>query len=420
MIHVHMAELDPGSCRSPFADREALTATGAGGGMPERAADLEELEAVLAPSREQERRVGVALYGPAGSGKTELALQCGASFRRAGGTVVHLECSAKDTLFGCCRRLANDLGADLPESGLALETARERALERIRGSPGPRCIVLDDVDRLPGDVRRELLLDVVGVLDDAAPAVFVTSTPLALRNDLGGRELATMSDSERVLAPYDAADLRSIFDRRVRRAFNECAIGQDLVDGAVEAALDNGGDVGFGLELLAAAGEIAQQDDALPVTQGHLVRARERVAVEGVVELVEGLRPHHLLALRGLCALAAADETPARIGTVFTAYVDACAEAGEEPNTERSLQNYVRRLVETGLVDAEEVRTDTGGKFNRYELTRAQSAIAAALDKSGSDLCLGCVTGEYPYDIEGEQTDRDVQRPAVGHSSADD
>ena len=47
-------------------------------------------------------------------------------------------------------------------------------------------------------------------------------------------------------------------------------------------------------------------------------------------------------------------------------------------------------------------------------------AIAAALDKSGSDLCLGCVTGEYPYDIEGEQTDRDVQRPAVGHSSADD
>ncbi|WP_459191398.1 amidophosphoribosyltransferase [Halosimplex sp. J119] len=47
-------------------------------------------------------------------------------------------------------------------------------------------------------------------------------------------------------------------------------------------------------------------------------------------------------------------------------------------------------------------------------------AIAEALDKSGSDLCLGCVTGEYPYDIEGEQTDREVERPAVGHSSADD
>ncbi|WP_135363062.1 amidophosphoribosyltransferase [Halosimplex halophilum] len=47
-------------------------------------------------------------------------------------------------------------------------------------------------------------------------------------------------------------------------------------------------------------------------------------------------------------------------------------------------------------------------------------AVADALGKSDSDLCLGCVTGEYPYDIEGERTDREVQRPAVGHSSADD
>jgi amidophosphoribosyltransferase len=47
-------------------------------------------------------------------------------------------------------------------------------------------------------------------------------------------------------------------------------------------------------------------------------------------------------------------------------------------------------------------------------------AIAQSLGKNDSDLCLGCVTGEYPYDIEGEQTDRDVQRPAIGHSTADD
>jgi len=36
------------------------------------------------------------------------------------------------------------------------------------------------------------------------------------------------------------------------------------------------------------------------------------------------------------------------------------------------------------------------------------------LEKDRLDLCLGCVTGEYPYDIEGEETDRDVSRPDVG------
>ncbi len=34
---------------------------------------------------------------------------------------------------------------------------------------------------------------------------------------------------------------------------------------------------------------------------------------------------------------------------------------------------------------------------------------------------MGCVTGEYPYDIDGEATDRDVSRPDVGTpASADD
>ncbi|MCL9813732.1 amidophosphoribosyltransferase [Natranaeroarchaeum aerophilus] len=49
-------------------------------------------------------------------------------------------------------------------------------------------------------------------------------------------------------------------------------------------------------------------------------------------------------------------------------------------------------------------------------------AVASALQTSRSDLCLGCVTGEYPYDIEGEATDRDVTRPDIPTESplADD
>jgi amidophosphoribosyltransferase len=45
-------------------------------------------------------------------------------------------------------------------------------------------------------------------------------------------------------------------------------------------------------------------------------------------------------------------------------------------------------------------------------------AVSAALKTSQSDLCLGCVTGEYPYDIDGEATDRDVARPEIADASA--
>ncbi|MEF8813148.1 MAG: amidophosphoribosyltransferase [Halovenus sp.] len=40
-------------------------------------------------------------------------------------------------------------------------------------------------------------------------------------------------------------------------------------------------------------------------------------------------------------------------------------------------------------------------------------AIVDALSRSHEDLCLGCVTGKYPYDIEGEERDRDVSRPVI-------
>ena len=47
-------------------------------------------------------------------------------------------------------------------------------------------------------------------------------------------------------------------------------------------------------------------------------------------------------------------------------------------------------------------------------------AVADALDAVDTDLCLGCVTGEYPYDIDGEPTDRSVTRPRLDSAVADD
>jgi amidophosphoribosyltransferase len=40
-------------------------------------------------------------------------------------------------------------------------------------------------------------------------------------------------------------------------------------------------------------------------------------------------------------------------------------------------------------------------------------AITEVLNHDRSDLCLGCVTGQYPYDVENEPLDRDVSRPVI-------
>lgn len=60
--------------------------------------------------------------------------------------------------------------------------------------------------------------------------------------------------------------------------------------------------------------------------------------------------------------------------------------------------------------DPETICADIGADSLSY---LSIDAVADALDESRADLCLGCVTGEYPYDIEGESTDRDIVRPEI-------
>jgi len=59
----------------------------------------------------------------------------------------------------------------------------------------------------------------------------------------------------------------------------------------------------------------------------------------------------------------------------------------------------------------EEIREEIGADSLAY---LSIDAIAESLDTDRLDLCLGCVTGEYPYDIDGETTDREVSRPIIG------
>ena len=66
-------------------------------------------------------------------------------------------------------------------------------------------------------------------------------------------------------------------------------------------------------------------------------------------------------------------------------------------------------LIASGK-DTDDIRADIEADSLSY---LSIDAVADALDESRADLCLGCVTGEYPYDIDGETTDRDVVRPTI-------
>jgi amidophosphoribosyltransferase len=118
-------------------------------------------------------------------------------------------------------------------------------------------------------------------------------------------------------------------------------------------------------------------------------------------------------------------------GTTSTQLVDLIREAGAEEIHVRigsppilapcymGIDMATREELIAADKDPEEICEHVGADSLAYI---SIEAVAEAIDTPQGDLCLACVTGEYPYDVAGEETDRNVSRPDVGnrHVHADD
>ncbi|OTF13862.1 amidophosphoribosyltransferase [Halorubrum sp. SD612] len=116
-------------------------------------------------------------------------------------------------------------------------------------------------------------------------------------------------------------------------------------------------------------------------------------------------------------------------GTTSTQLVELVREAGAEEVHLRigappilapcyfGIDMATREELIAADASTEEIREEVGADSLSY---LSIDAVAEALGESRADLCLGCVTGEYPFDVEGEATDRDVDAPVSDPTPADD
>jgi amidophosphoribosyltransferase len=188
--------------------------------------------------------------------------------------------------------------------------------------------------------------------------------------------------------------------------------GRAFAAGYVEAAADDGADVEFaeGLMKNRYVGRtfiMPTQDERERAVRLKLNPIRSTIAGRSVTVIDDSIvRGTTSTQLVDLLREAGADEVHVRIGAppiVAPCYMGIDMASREE-------------LIAAGR-STEDVREAIGADSLSY---LSVGAVADVLERTESDLCLGCVTGEYPYDIDGETADRDVARPAIGDVPADD
>ncbi|KZX48530.1 amidophosphoribosyltransferase [Haloarcula sp. K1] len=190
--------------------------------------------------------------------------------------------------------------------------------------------------------------------------------------------------------------------------------GRAFASGYAEAAQDDGSDIEFAEGLM--KNRYVGRTFIMP-TQDERERA-VRLKLNPIKSTIEGK------------SVTIIDDSIVR-GTTSTQLIQLLKDAGAEEVHVRigappivapcymGIDMASRDELIAGNQSVEEIREEIEADSLSY---LSIDAIAETLDKSRADLCLGCVTGEYPYDIDGEATDRDVTRPDIGTQSrpADD
>ncbi|AGN02624.1 amidophosphoribosyltransferase [Salinarchaeum sp. Harcht-Bsk1] len=186
--------------------------------------------------------------------------------------------------------------------------------------------------------------------------------------------------------------------------------GRAFASGYAEAAQEDGADVEFAEGLM--KNRYVGRTFIMP-TQDERERA-VRLKLNPIKSTIEGK------------TVTIIDDSIVR-GTTSTQLVDLIRDAGAEGVHVRigappivapcymGIDMATREELIASNRSVEEIRDEIGADSLEYI---SIDAVADAIGRSRADLCLGCVTGEYPYDIDGEATDRDVTRPEIGEPTA--
>ncbi|WP_225334426.1 amidophosphoribosyltransferase [Halomicrobium urmianum] len=338
--------------------------------------------------------------------------------------------------------IAHDLARNLLEADLV--RAVKRTMSRIHGSYS-LTIMHDDTVLGVRDPEGNRPL-CIGELDDgyvlASESAAIDTLDGELVRDVKPGELVVLHDDgsgfdtyqlveqdhtahcffEHVYfaRPDSTIDEKLVYDARRqlgRALWEESGVESDVVlpvpdsgrafaSGYAEAAQDDGADIEFAEGLM--KNRYVGRTFIMP-TQDERERA-VRLKLNPIKSTIEGktvtiiddsiVRGTTSSQLIELLKDAGAEEVHVRIGA--PAIVSPCYMGIDMATREE--------LIAAGQ-DVEDVRDEIGADSLSY---LSIEAVAATLDSDRQDLCLGCVTGEYPYDIEDEATDRDVSRPVIG------
>lgn len=382
------------SATSVFKDKSKLSPDYIPPRLPHREDKIKELglafkDVVTNPGSSSQR---VIIVGRVGTGKTATSKAFGQEFKNIAKTrgikleYVHLNCHRQRTLYLLMLEIANQLKLPIPSRGLSSQEIFELIHEYLEKRGMYLIVAFDEFDYFLSTSPLEDIYFLVRIYDELNTTVKRVNYLFIVR-ELGIVTGLDKSVKDHIMRrviefkPYTSAELQDILQYRIKEAFYENTVIDDVVKFIADThGYDKGGtgNARAAIETLEVAGELADRDNSPIVTLEHAKEANSRVNPEASILLdsIRYLELHDLILLRAIIALYNKERREFyQMGLVEEEYKKLCEELGEEPRKHTQVYEYIRRLRSMGILS-----TRQSGKGMRGRTTLISLSIPISPD----------------------------------------
>jgi len=360
--------------------------------LPHREQQIRQVAEILAPALRGDVPSNLLIYGKIGTGKTAVVAQVRQDILRRTElashlTFVTLNCGNIDTPYSLLQTIGNNFAkteADRVPTGWSLDRVQTSMRRLMDAKGGTVILVLDEIDRLvarSGDSVLYTLSQINTELEVARLVLVGISNDLKFTNQLDARVRSRLNEEKILFPPYDAIQLQDILRERAREAFRDGIVDPGVVERcAAYAALENG-DARRALALLRLSAEMAERDHAKRITPDHVVKAKNRLEQDIIVECCRTLPPHCKVLLYAILQSYERRRNGVLTGEVYDSYKRLAERLGLQPLHARSISNYVSELESLGLIRATIVSRGRGGRTREIIVEVPLSETMPALEE---------------------------------------